>query len=489
MNSAERILTIDIGTSAIKVVLFDASGETLRLETRPYARARTEGLEAEQDPREWWELASRLVRTITSELAGESGSIRAVAVTGQMHGVVLVGREGPLGPVMTFQDRRSVSEHEELLAHRETIHRITGSRTDAGMVPAKLLHMKRHGGGILDEAEYLLAPKDYIRYELTGAAETDPIDAAGLLLYDLDSGEWSAPLCDLIGLDIARLPMIRPTVSRACGLKEDVARDLGLPPDAAVAVCGGDDIEALGSGMSAGDLYEHLGTSGSIYACSTRPLRDPEGRLEVYPDVMPGRYLVGGSTGAAGAAEKWLREEVSPQVGDPEEIYRQAARRGGPSSVLFLPYLAGARCPLWDPRRRGAFVGLTLGAGAGDLYEAVAEGVAYSLRGIIERLAVLGEDAGGVVYTTGGYGSSEAFGRIRADIYGREVRRITEAEATSFAAMLIAGTVAGLFDDVESAAARLREVAWSACPRPQVKAAYDAGYARFVKATERLAGV
>ena len=489
MSSVEKILTIDIGTSAIKAALFEASGRMLRVEARRYTRSRHHGMQAEQDPHEWWELTCELIRSITSELGDERSDIRALAVTGQMHGVVLLGKAGPLGPVMTFQDRRAQREHEELLAHRETFYRIAGAYPEVGSVPAKLLYLSRHGRDLLDEAEFVIPPKDYIRYELTGQIATDPIDAAGFLLYDLEAGVWSRNLCELVLLEPRKLPEVRPTVSAAGRLKRDVAGELGLPDDASIAVSGGDDIEALGSGMGPGDCYEHLGSSGSIYAPSTGIVRDPDRRLEIYPDLVPGRYMVGGSTAAAGAAERWFRENILPRDVDAENVFRRAVDTGRPSDVVFLPYLAGARCPVWNPERRGAFVGLSLSHTAQDLYEAIAEGVTYSLRSILERLEALGLGRGGAVYTAGGYGASQAFGQVRADIYGREVRRTTQGEATSFAAMLIAGTVAGFFNDVYEAAAGLRKLAWSASPRPETRAAYDAGYARFRMASEHLRAV
>jgi xylulokinase len=459
----------------------------LRIESASYKNVKYEGQIAEQDADEWWKLTCMLICKITSALGAKRLLIRAIAVTGQMHGAVHIGGDKVLAPVMNYQDRRAIMEHHELLKYRELFYDRTGAFIDANMIPAKMLHISHHNPSLLNHSEWLLAPKDYIRWELTGEAATDPIDAAGFLLYDLNSGKWDEELCKLSNIDIKKLPEIRPTISRAENLKKEIASELGLPADVVVSIGGGDDIESLGSGTDIGDLYEHMGTSGSICVTTDKRIYDSHRRIETFPDILPGRYLVGGSTSAAGAADKWFRENICLLSGNIEEKFQKMVHAKQPSPITFLPYLSGARCPIWEPLRTGAFVGLTLAHTSEDLFQAVAEGVAYSLRDIIECLNKLGFGVNGSVYTTGGFGTAQSYGQVRADIYHRPVKRINQEEATGFAAMMIAGATAGFFDDVLKTAVNLRKIAWTDQPRVEVSKEYDRAYQRYWDIQKRLA--
>jgi xylulokinase len=485
----EKILTVDIGTSAIKVILFNAAGEMLHKESATYKNVKYKGQSAEQDANEWWKLTRKMIRKVTSALGSERKLIRAIAVTGQMHGAVHIGGDKVLAPVINYQDRRSVNEYLKLLDYSELFYDKTGAFIDANMVPAKMLYISHHNPSLLHDSELLLAPKDYIRWELTGEAATDPTDAAGFLLYDLNNGKWDEELCNLSNININKLPEIRPTISQAAKIKRELASDLGLPDDVVIAIGGGDDIESLGSGTDVGDFYEHMGTSGSICVISDKRIYDSIRRIETFPDVFPDRFLVGGSTSSAGAADRWFRENICFMSGNIEEKFQKMVKTKQPSEITFLPYLSGARCPIWEPQRTGAFVGLTLAHTSEDLFQSVAEGVAFSLRDIIECLDLLGFGINGSVYSSGGFGTVPSYGQLRADIYHRSVKRIIQEEATGFAAMLIAGKTCGLIDDILKTARNLSKIAWTAESRIEVSKEYDMVYKRYCNIQKRLANI
>lgn len=488
-----RVLTLDLGLGALKVCLWEDCALVARQEAA--LPTQVEGDRAEQDARVWWETAVALVRRLAARHP-EAAMVDVLGVTGHMHALVPTDAEGiPLGPVAIVSDRRARAACRELEAEFgiRTILRWTGGRLDPTCVPAKARHFRQTGDPAWRAARRLLPPKDFLRFHLIGTAVTDPIDAAGTMLWDMETQDWQPDLLAFTGCAPQTLPSLCPTVSIPGRLSRAAADALGLRAGTPVATGGGDDIEAFGAGaLTPGALYEHLGTTGSIYVTAEQPIFDPEARVETYPDVMPGRWLVGGSTSAAGLAQRWMlalqgRSEDWPGV---EALFARMAAERRPAEPLFLPYLAGERAPLWDGDRAGAMLGLRTHHGPETVLQATVEGIVFSLRAVLEAVGRLqGLGAAGSVHVSGPLGAGKALGEVRADIYGREVvRYATSEDTTSFAAMLLAScAVTG--ENPYTAAERLLVPVWTAAPQPASQARYEHAYRRFARATAHLAAL
>jgi xylulokinase len=483
-----RVLTLDLGIGALKACLWE-DGKTIVCHSAPLSTHR-DGCVAEQSPLEWWEQTVRLVSRISNRYSDATG-VDVVGVTGHMHSLTPTSEAGEaLGNVAIVQDRRALGACSEL-EQEFGIQRIlqwTGGRLDPTSALAKARHFHRTDDFHWRKAHWLLSPKDFLRMRLTGEAATDPMDAAGSMLWDIGRQEWHPELAKFVGLSSDRLPPVRPTTSLAGRLTHDAALQLGLRSGTPVAMGGGDDIEAFGAGaLSPGDVFEHLGTTGSIYIATERPYFDQEGRVETYPDVTAGRWLVGGSTNAAGMAQKWALDVLglSEDWDAADRLFERMATVGKPSTITFLPYLAGERAPLWNIDRTGALLGLRTEHGAEDVLQAVVEGVLFSLRAILDVLSDLcGSISLGPVLTAGPFGMQETLGQVRADIYGREVVRIGQPDTTGFAAMVLA--VSALTNEEPYALAKcLLKQRWLCAPRTSA-AAYDQGYQRYLNASRIL---
>ena len=413
-----------------------------------------------------------------------------------MHSLVPVDSLGnPVAPVAVVPDRRAVAAHTSLCQEVgvESIYRITGGRLDPTTVLAKAVHFHRSENSAWHTARWFLPAKDFLRFRLTGKLATDPTDAAGTLLWNLNTGGWENELVALAGLT-DRLPPIAPTLSLVPGgVSPEVATELGLPAGTPVVMGGGDNIETLGVGaIRPGDLFEHLGTTGSLYAVKDRPIYDPKCRIEVYPDVVPNRFLSGGSTSAAGSAIRWIREATG-QTDNWEAthlVFDEMANKPLNISDLpyFLPYLSGERAPLWDYQRAGAFLGLRPTHTPADMVRAVTLGVLFSLRDILGTLEEIGATIpGSTVHGAGPLGANASLGQVRANIYNRPVVHRGDSEhATSFAAMVLA-TCAVFGDSPDTFAQTHLPIRWKTAPESNpVCADFAQAFRRYKQGSELL---
>lgn len=472
-----NLLTLDLGTSVLKAALWtDGKPVAERAATIPL---HTAGTIAEQDPNTWWKLAVDLIR----ELAPDQ--VDGIGVTAQMHAIVPIGPDGTaLTSVPIVMDRRAQAEVDELTAAPgwRAIHEITGGRLDVTCVLPKLRHLTRStAGAAWRDATWLLPPKDFLRFQLTGIAASDPIDAAGTLLWNINTKDWDQSLIELAGINADQLPPVQPTLSVAGKLTDQAAQALGLTAGIPIVTGGGDDIETLGAGvLNPGDFFEHCGTTGSLYLATDQFILDLTGEVETYPDIVPGRWIMGASTTTAGAALAWARsvlaldEQSAPQSGLP-------APGDAPGEVLFLPFLAGERGPWWNAALTGSWVGMRPEHTAADLYRAAVEGVFFSLHSLQASLQTHALTSDGMVHTSGPLGLNISGAQARADLYGRDVRRRgTLPQSTAFAAAIITEATLTNADPYALADQRL-ETAWTCSPGPN-RTAWAEGAQRYHRA-------
>ncbi|MBI3962825.1 MAG: hypothetical protein HY335_08740 [Deinococcus sp.] len=464
----DLVLVLDLGSSTGKASLFSASGELLAQAAVPYPMHVPVPGAAEQHPDDWW----AVFRSLVPPLVARCGPPAAISVTGQMHGVIALDRNATaLGPFYTLRDRRCLSEIPamERAVTPQEIYQITGARLSAAAPAAKLLWMRRTLSEHFQRAQVFLSAKDFLRWRLTGEIATEPLDAAGMVLYDLEHGTWSEALLECWGLPQAKLPPIKDPTALAGTLQPQPARELGLVAGTPVVVGAGDDVEFLGAGLTEpGQGLEHLGTTGSLLVCIDRPLRDPERRLELGPHVEPGRWLIGGSTSAAGAALRWVADLLGlPELPPPDP------RPVPGHQPLLVPHLVGERCPLWDPIVQGTLVGLELGQGQEALARAAFEGVTFSLRHILEALQQLGAAPTRLVLTDG---RSVTWAALRANIYGMPLQIPRQPEATALGAMILAGVGVGLFSSVAAAVRQVVSIERAVAPEAAATALYQRRY-------------
>ncbi|MGH2344250.1 MAG: xylulokinase, partial [Chloroflexota bacterium] len=379
MNSsaARFVLGIDLGTSSLKAVLLGEDGTIAGTATRAYPIDVPRLGWAEQDPEAWWGAAREAIQ----ELTAEAPRIKAICVGGQMHGTVLLDREGALvRPAIIWPDQRAgeeAAEAEAALAEAELLPRLGGG-VSPGFMAASLLWCRRHEPEQWARAAVALLPKDYLRYRLTGVLASEPSDGSGIPAIDLFSNpgnpppdpsrpdhDWCLPALQALDLPVSLFPPLRPSAARAGTITERAARATGLESGISV-LCGGSDqaMAAIGAGLlEPGSLLISISTGGQLVTPLSAPLSDPQHGLRTLCHALPGTYLALCATLGAGLSLRWLCEEVLDLHGsdaDARVMGLAGSAPAGAGGLLFLPYLAGERTPLLDPDATGAFVGLRL---------------------------------------------------------------------------------------------------------------------------------
>jgi len=423
MGKKPTILTIDIGLTNCKASLFNLKGDLIQQKACRYKTTTPHPDWSEQDPQDWWRALKDGVLALTSTEEIEYEVI-AIGVTAHMHGMIAVDRDGqPITNCLTLFDRRAGAEASEIrqALGEEAAFKITGARLEAYTPAAKILWLKRHRRDDFDKTALFVSPKDMVRIQLGGERVTDPIDAAGTLLFDLGAGEWSKEILSMLDLPVEKLPEITESTSQAGTLNNKAAAQLGLPPGIPIITGAGDDVEALGAGVvKHGKTLEHIGTTGTMITCLESPIYDPDCVVELYPHSIPGLYLLGGATNAAGRSLDWALNLLSFDDGGGAELPLSYPEEGkGPPPPIYLPFISGERGLLWDAHATGTFTGLREVHTATDLALSVYQGVAYSMKEFLEAAKKLGAESTDIV--SGTPPTQSAWAQLRADIYGAPI--------------------------------------------------------------------
>lgn len=515
------LLGIDLGTSAVKALLFDLpSGLTVAHASVEHPSSSPKPGWSEQDPRDWWAASAGAVRRVLERVGpGESARIRAIGLSGQMHGSVLLPRDAAnhparaaeagevIRPAILWNDQRTArecAEIEEAVGGRSALVAVTGNAALTGFTAPKLLWVRRHEPAAWARVGTVLLPKDYLRWRLTGALATDAGDASGTLLLDLDRRAWATDLARALGIDPSLLPPVLESQAIAGRVSSWAARHTGLPEGTPVVAGSGDNMcAAVGVGVVApGAVLASLGTSGVILAHADAPTRDagvpgsaPPGRLQgLCAATGPRGWCALGCMLSAGASLKWARSVLAPDAAYGDLLADAARVPPGCDGLVFLPYLTGERCPHPDPDARGGWIGLTARHTRAHLLRAVLEGVAFGMAQILD-LARAGGVTPAAVRLTGGGARSPLWRQIHADALGVAVESAGGEEGgCALGAALLAASAAGWPEPLPDLCTRVIAATDRLEPDPRAaerlapaRAAFDRLYADLRTASQALA--
>jgi xylulokinase len=423
-------LGIDIGTSAVKAVLVDEAQAPLASATVPLATTRPHPLWSEQHPDLWWTATRQAVATLRQTDAQAFARTAAIGLSGQMHGAVLLdAADHPLRPAILWNDGRAAAECQALEAAVPSLGRIAGIGAMPGLTAPKLLWLANHEPAVFAETAHILLPKDYVRLKLTGDRVTDPTDAAGSLLLDEASRDWSPELLTACGLDRTQMPRIAEGTEAASRLLPAIAAEWGLPPSVIVAGGAGDAAAgAVGIGaINPGDAFISLGTSAQIFVTTDSYRPYPETLIHSFAHTLPRTWFqMAALLNGASVVEWAARLTGQPDIND--LLARTEAAFTGPQRLLFLPYLAGERTPHNDPHARGVLFGLTPDTQPTTVMQSVLEGVAYSLLEAHDCLTAAGTPVSHAAIIGGG-ARSLFWTRIIASALGIPITRYTGSES------------------------------------------------------------
>jgi xylulokinase len=479
-------LGMDVGTGGTRAVVVDASGKLVGTASSNHAPFRAEHPGwAEQDPEDWWRAAKEAIRGAIASTPEPKQPIAAIALTGQMHGAVMLDENGAvLRPALIWCDTRTQPECDWLTEKigYERLIELTCNPALPNFTVTKLLWVKKHQPEIFAKIRHVMCPKDYVRYRLTGEFAIDVQEASGTLLLDVTHRRWSREVAEAAGVQERWLPRVFESPEICARISEEAAGLTGLKAGTPVAAGAGDQgAGAVGMGiLQPGSVSATIGTSGVVFAATAQPTKDPKGRLHTFCHAVPGLWHVMGVTQSAGLSLSWLKETFF--AGQSYDSLNADAAKipAGSDGLLWGPYLLGERTPHLDPEVRAGFARIGVNTTAAHFVRAVLEGVAYSLQDTFTLFAELGIPVSGI--RLGGGGARGAlWRRIQAGIYGHPVEILTAEEGGAFGCALMAGVGAGHWADLDQACAQAIEVAQRIDPDPADLAAYKTGYTAWRK--------
>ena len=492
------LLGIDIGTSACKVALFAKDGQVKAAASGDYQVYYPKPGWAEQNPEEWWTAVCNASRQVLKESGIHPEKIAGIGIDGQSWSAIAIDKKGQvLTNTPIWMDTRTqdicARLNEKLGAER--IFEVSGNSLQPSYTTAKIIWYKENLPEIYEKIDKILQSNSYIAYKLTGAVTQEVSQGYGLHCFDMRRGVWDEEMCEALGIPREFLPEIVSCDTVVGTVTEQAAKESGLAVGTPV-VAGGLDAACgtLGAGVvHPGETQEQGGQAGGMSICMDTYKADP--RLILGFHVVPGKWLLQGGTTGGGGVMRWFEREFA-------DYEREIASREGHSSlaqlndiaekvppasdgVLFLPYMAGERSPIWNPDAKGVFYGLDFSKTKGHMVRSLMEGVAFSLRHNLEIAKEAGAEVK-VLRAMGGSANSLLWTQIKSDVTGKRVVVPSSDTATTLGAAILAGVGVGFYESYEEAVALTVGETRSHEPKAENQEVYDKAYSQYRRLYESL---
>lgn len=463
------VIGVDLGTSGTKTVLFDEIGNVIASHTVEYPLYQEKNGWAEQDPMDWYNATITTIKTVLDKSNIDSAEIKGIGLSGQMHGLVMLDKDfNVLRKSIIWCDQRTGKECKEIteIVGAEKVIEITANPVLTGFTASKIRWVMKNEPNVFEKCRYILLPKDYVRLMLTGELATEVSDASGMQLLDVPNRKWSKTMLDALNISEDMLGKVYESPEVTGEITQKVADITGLKKGTIVVGGAGDNAAAsVGTGVvEDGKAFTTIGTSGVVYAHTSKVTIDPKGRVHTFCCAVPNCWHVMGVTQGAGLSLKWFRdnfctsEKETAKLMGVDEYYlmdKEAEKIPvGADRLLYLPYLMGERTPHLDPNARGMFFGLSAIHGKSHMLRAVLEGVAYSLRDCVEVFKEMNINVNDMM-ACGGGGTSPLWRQMLADLYACDVKTVASKEGPALGVGILALTGSGVYSSVQEACANI----------------------------------
>lgn len=469
---------IDLGTSAVKLLLMDETGHIQKIVSKEYPIYFPKPGWSEQRPEDWYEQTMAGLKELTAEC--DKSQVAGISFGGQMHGLVILDEaDQVIRPALLWNDGRTFEECDYLnnVIGKEKLSEYTANISFTGFTAPKILWVKNKEPENFARIKKIMLPKDYLAYKLSGVHCTDLSDASGMLLLNVKNRCWSKEMCEICGIQVEMLPRLYESYETVGTLLPQLAEELGLSAQVKIAAGAGDNAAAaVGTGtVGDGMCNISLGTSGTVFISSKNFGVDKYNALHAFAHA-DGYYHLMGCMLSAASCNKWWMDEIIGTEDYAEE--QKAITKLGENHVYFLPYLMGERSPHNNPNARGTFIGMTMDTTRADMTQAVLEGVAFALRDSFEVAKSLGIQIERTKICGGG-AKSPLWKKIVANILNIKVDMIESEEGPALGGAMLAAVACGEFASVEDAAAKLVKVVDTVEPDEELAAKYEERYQQF----------
>lgn len=469
---------IDLGTSAVKLLLMEGNGTIQKIVNREYSICFPHPGWSEQNPDDWYEKTMDGLKELLCDCDKEK--VAGISFGGQMHGLVaLDAADTVIRPAILWNDSRTMDECDYLNQEigKKTLSEYTANISFTGFTAPKVLWLKKNEPENFARIAKIMLPKDYLCYRLSGVHATDVSDASGTLFFDVKNRKWSKEMCEICKIKNEWLPKVFESYEAVGTLKPEVAKELGISDKVIIAAGAGDNAAAaVGTGtVGNGACNVSLGTSGTVFISSEKFGVDENNALHSF-DHADGSYHLMGCMLSAASCNKWWMDDIigTKDYGKEQEAIKEL----GENHVFFLPYLMGERSPHNDPKARGTFIGMTMDTTRADMTQAVLEGVAFALRDSFEVAKTLGVNVKATKICGGG-AKSPLWKKIVANVLNLTVEVPGSEEGPSMGAAMLAAVACGEYKSVKEAADAIVTVKERVEPEPELATKYEARYKQF----------
>ncbi|MFD2044806.1 xylulokinase [Ornithinibacillus salinisoli] len=450
------VIGVDLGTSAVKILLVNQHGEVAQEVSKSYPLIQEKTGYSEQNPQEWVDQTVAGLSDLLLDFKGNREDIQGISFSGQMHGLVLLDEDHEvLRHAILWNDTRTTAECKEIYdaVGKDRLLELTKNPALEGFTLPKILWVKKHESAIFGKASTFVLPKDYVRYKLTGKLHMEYSDAAGTLLLNVSEKAWSKEICDALDLNPELCPPLVESYDEVGTITEDIAEITGLSPETSVFAGGADNAcGAIGSGiLEDGKTLCSIGTSGVVLSYESSDDKDFGGKVHYFNHSSPEAFYTMGVTLSAGYSLTWFKDVFASEETFEDLLVDIGSVPVGSNGLLFTPYLVGERTPHADAAIRASFIGVDSSHERKDFVRAVLEGITFSLNESIDIFRQSGKTINTIV-SIGGGAKNEDWLQMQADIFDAKIIRLASEQGPGMGAAMLAAYGCGWFASLQACA-------------------------------------